>query len=81
MAAQVFIVTLLVIGCAAYVAWTLMPVAARRAIAAAALRLPLPSWLAKPFLKAVKPASGCGGCDNCGDGKPAAQPIKFHQRS
>jgi hypothetical protein len=83
MAAQVFIVALLVVSCTTYVAWTLMPAAARRLIAEAALRVPLPRWLAAPFLKATKPASACGGCDNCGDtpAKPALQPVKFHPRT
>jgi hypothetical protein len=80
MAAQVLIVALIVMACTAYVAWTLMPAAARRAIAGAALRLSLPAWLAKPFVNAAKPASACGGCDNCGDtaAKPAVQTVKFH---
>jgi hypothetical protein len=37
----------------------------------------------RPFQKAMKPAGACGGCDNCGDEKPAAksavQPIKIHR--
>ena len=84
MAAQILVVAMIVAGCTAYVAWTLMPAAARRAIAEAALRLSLPTLLAKPFLKAIKPASGCGGCDNCGATatapRPALQSVKFHAR-
>jgi len=47
------------------------------------LRLPLPPLLARPFAKAMKPASACGGCDSCGDDavKPAkVQTVKFHPR-
>jgi hypothetical protein len=83
MDAQSFIVALIVTGCSAYAAWSLMPAAARRAVAVRVLRLPLPAWLAKPFAKAITPASGCGGCDNCGDSaaKPAAvQTVKFQPR-
>ncbi|HMC17348.1 MAG TPA: DUF6587 family protein [Albitalea sp.] len=80
---QSFVVALIVMGCSAYAAWSLMPAAARRAIATTVLRLSLPEFLAKPFAKALKPASGCGGCDSCGDeaAKPAAmQTVKFHPR-
>ena len=84
MTAQAFIVALIVLACTAYVVWTLMPAAARRAIAKRVLQLSLPSWLAKPFRKATLPASACGGCDNCGDAAAtpptAAQTIKFHPR-
>ena len=84
MDAQSFIVALIVVGCSAYVAWTLMPAVARRAIAVRVLRLSLPRLLARPFAKAMKPASACGGCDSCGDeaAKPAkVQTVKFHPRS
>jgi hypothetical protein len=83
MTAQAFIVALIVLACSVYVAWTLMPAAARRAIATRMLRLPLPAWLAKPFRKASLPASACGGCDNCGDTTAppdATKTIKFHPR-
>ena len=83
MDAQSFVVALIVMGCSAYAAWSLMPAAARRAIAARVLRLSLPKLLARPFAKALKPPSACGGCDNCGDEavKPAVQTVKFHRRS
>ncbi len=85
MTAQAFIVALIVLACSAYVAWTLMPAAARRAIAKRVLRLSLPTWLATPFRKATLPASACGGCDNCGDSAEApptsVQTVKFHPRT
>jgi ferrous iron transport protein B len=83
MAAQGFIVALIVAACSAYAVWTLMPAALRRAIALRALRLSLPSLLARPFVKAAGPTSGCGGCGSCGDAatRPAAaQTVKFHPR-
>jgi ferrous iron transport protein B len=83
MAAQLLIVALIVAACSTYAVWTLMPAALRRAIALRALRLSLPAPLAKPFLKAAGPTSGCGGCGSCGDdaAKPArVQAVKFHPR-
>ena len=86
---QSWTVALLVIGSAAYAAWTLMPAAARRALARATLRLPLPDALAARLRRAAQGTSGCGcaGCDHAavkpgdGDGKVIpAQPITFHPR-
>ncbi|HJV63197.1 MAG TPA: DUF6587 family protein [Albitalea sp.] len=77
MAAQELIVALIVLACASYAAWTLMPSAARRGLALRALKLPLPAALARPFRKAAQPAGACGGCGGCGDGadKPVAKAI------
>ena len=44
---QALIVALLVAGCSVYAAWTLMPAAARRAIASMLLKLPLPNAFAQ----------------------------------
>jgi hypothetical protein len=87
---QSWIVALLVIGCTAYAAWTLMPAAARRALAQAMLRLPLPDALATRLRRAAQATSGCGcaGCDHAavkpGDGQsevmPGQQPMTFHLR-
>ncbi|HZT55929.1 MAG TPA: hypothetical protein VFA35_06865 [Burkholderiaceae bacterium] len=82
---QTLIVALLVIGCGAYAAWTLMPAAARRALASSLLRLPLPAALAAKLRKAATVSSGCG-CDGC-DRAPATtsprapQVVNFHPRS
>jgi hypothetical protein len=84
---QTLIVALLVVGCATYAAWTLMPAAARRAIAWSLLRLPLPAAFAAKMRKATTASSGCG-CDGC-DHAPAKaakaaprapQVVTFHPR-
>jgi hypothetical protein len=83
---QTLIVALLVAGCSVYAAWTLMPAAARRAIALSLLRLPLPNALALKMRKAATVSSGCG-CDGC-DHAPAKaaataapQVVNFHPRT
>ena len=86
MALQQLVVMVLVLACGSYAAWTLMPAAGRRAIASRLLKLHLPARLQQPLLKAMKPAGACGGCDNCGDEKPAAtaigvKPIRIHRMS
>jgi hypothetical protein len=86
MALQQLVVMMLVLGCGTYAAWTLMPAGGRRAIASRLLKWPLPARLQQPLLKAMKPAGACGGCDSCGDEKPAApaggaKPIHFHRQS
>ena len=87
---QSMIVAVLVIGCAVYAAWSLMPAAGRRALAGALLRLPLPEALAARCRKAAAAPSGCGcsGCDRGGATPPtgAAQDtptrtITFHPRT
>ena len=87
---QAPIVALLVIGCATYAAWTLMPAAARRAIASSLLKLPLPESFAAKMRRAAtfSPGCGCDGCDHAPAKKasaaPAAPPvpqvITFHPR-
>ena len=74
---QTFIVALLVIGCSVYAAWTLMPAAARRVIAAMLLKLPLPIAFAQRMRKAATVSSGCG-CDGC-DSAPAKAASKAPQ--
>ena len=81
---QILIVALLVVGCSVYAAWTLMPAAARRTIAAALLKLPLPETLAARMRRAATVSSGCG-CDGCdhAPAKPAPaapQVVTFHPR-
>ena len=82
---QTLIVALLVIGSATYAAWTLMPAAARRAIASSLLKLPLPGAFAAKMRRAATVNSGCG-CDGC-DHAPAKsaakaqQVVTFHPRA
>ena len=84
MAIQTAAVALIVGACLVYAVWTLMPGAARRHMAAALLRLPLPAVLARRFSQVARAASGCG-CDGC-DHAPATaaaprrgeQTIRFH---
>lgn len=64
MALQSLVVALLVLACSVYAAWTLMPAAARRAIALQLLKLPLPGVFEAPLQRAASKASGCG-CDGC----------------
>ena len=82
---QAVIVAVIVVACAGYAVWTLMPAAGQRVMAGALLRLPMPAWLTAPLRRAeVKAAAGCGGCGSCSAGpsgkKAAAQPITFHPR-
>ncbi len=81
---QVLIVALLVVGCAGYAVWTLMPAALRRPLATALLTWPLPARLRRTMEAAVRQGSGCGcdGCDHAAKPAPAAvQPIRFHPRA
>ncbi|MEP7302284.1 MAG: hypothetical protein ABI699_12210 [Caldimonas sp.] len=75
---------LIVAACAAYAVWTLMPAGARRGIALAVLKLPLPAALAGFMRRHAVPASGCG-CDGCDQSalkapRPGAQTIRIHRR-
>jgi len=80
---QQMIVGLIVMGCGIYAAWTLMPASARRSLATRALKLSLPEFVRKPMQRALKPAGACGGCDSCGDAKPATdagvKPVRIHR--
>ena len=81
---QALIVALLVVGCSVYAAWSLMPAAARRAIATSLLKLPLPNGFAIKMRKAATASSGCG-CDNCDHAPTKAAPkatqvVTFHPR-
>jgi hypothetical protein len=86
---QTLVVALLVLGCAVYAAWTLLPAASRRGLASALLKLPLPQPVAGFMRRHASAASGCG-CDGCDrnvataasePGLPAgAAPLVFHPR-
>lgn len=79
---QDLIVGLIVASCAFYAAWTLMPAAWRRRLAARALHLPLPApWHAR-LGKLARSAPGCG-CDGCDAAPPpgarpdGSRPVQF----
>ena len=85
MALQNVVVALIVLACTAYAVWTLMPSAARRALATAMLKLALPRVVAEPLQRATQTAAACGGCDGCADTAPkkapgTPQPLKFHRQ-
>ena len=84
MLAQSLVVALIVIACAVYAAWTLMGGAARRSVATALLKLPLPDALAAMMRKHSVATSGCSclGCD-LGAKKtttPTVEIIRLHPR-
>ena len=85
---QTLVALLLVVGCAAYATWTLLPAAARRGIAVALLQRPLPGFAARFLQRHAQAASGCG-CDGCDRNVAAAPsprppaegaPLVFHPR-
>ena len=86
---QTLVAFSLVAGCAGYAAWTLLPAAARRGIAVALLKRPLPPFAARFLQRHTQVASGCGcdGCDRNVATPPAAErgagqgaPLVFHPR-
>jgi len=86
---QTVVAICLVVGCAVYAAWTLLPAAARRGIAVALLKRPLPEAARRFLRRHAEAASGCG-CDGCdrnvaapqrADGSPPhGAPLVFHPR-
>jgi hypothetical protein len=84
MIVQELVVAVLVVACAAFAAWTLLPAALRRGIALSLLKLPLHAALAARLRRHTVDSSGCGcdGCDRLTVAKPAAgavQPLTFHR--
>ena len=87
---QTVVVVFLVVACAGYAAWTLMPAAARRGIALPLLKRPLPGFVSRFLRRHADAAGGCGcdGCDrNVGAAPPPADrlpaegvPLVFHPR-
>ena len=86
---QSVVVACLVVACAVYAAWTLLPAAARRGLALALLQRPLPGVAARFLRRHAEAASSCGcaGCDRNGaapravEGPPAqGAPLVFHPR-
>jgi hypothetical protein len=76
---------LLVVSCAAYVAWALLlPAAVRRQLVQALLRQRLPGVVERRLQAAAKAPSGCA-CDGCGAGsatgkRPDAHPVHWAPR-
>lgn len=84
MLAQAVIVALLVLGCAVYATWTLLPASARRVVAQTLLKRPLPERFAMRLRKHAEAPSGCGcdGCDHSSKKNEASvvRTINFHPR-
>jgi hypothetical protein len=90
MNAQWAIVVVVVLASTVYAAWTLMPASLRRALATAALKLPLPAVAAARMRAHAANVSSCG-CTGC-DRNPlatkssdraataATRPITLHRR-
>jgi hypothetical protein len=83
---QTLIVAMLVVACIVYTSWTLMPAAARRALARMLLKLAPPEALAAKLRRAAAASAGCGcdGCDHApAKAAPAAAPqvVTFHRRA
>ena len=81
---QTLVVAVLVLGCAVYASWILMPTGLRRRLAQHLLQVRWPSVVATRLQRHAQAASGCG-CDGCDHAtKPAdpaqAQPIRLHRR-
>ena len=82
--AQGLVVASVVGACAVYAVWTLMPAGARRHVALAALRLPLPAPMVARLRRVAQRTGGCG-CAGCDHAAPkadsgAARPVRFHPR-
>lgn len=81
MLTQTLVVAVVVAWAGLYAAWTLMPQAARRALARGLLRLPLPDLLADHLRRAAHAVPGCGGCDGCPPASPKAHPPGLHTKN
>ena len=78
MVLQTLVVTVVVVACATYSTWTLMPAAARRKVATALLKLPLPTFMSARLTNHAMASSGCA-CDGCDKAKApvaASTPIR-----
>jgi len=82
--AQSVIVAVLVLGCAIYATWTLLPASARRSVALALLKQRLPGPVAILLRKHAQASTGCGGCDGCDHSSKkkvaSVQSVNFHPR-
>jgi hypothetical protein len=75
---QTVVAFCLVVVCACYATWTLLPAAGRRGIAVALLKRPLPEFAARFLRRHAEAASGCG-CDGCD--RNVAAPAAAERRS
>jgi len=87
MLGQYLVVALIVLGCAVYASWTLMPAALRRRSAMALAAWPWPRAVAQWLARQAAPGtgSGCDGCARSTLAQPktsagAPTPITFHRR-
>src|SRR5688500_10673051 len=81
---QTLVVAVLVLGCAVYARWPLMPAGIRRRGARHLLQVPAPA-IVSARLRRHAAAAGGGGCDGGGHATtpadPAqAQPTRLHRR-
>lgn len=78
---QALIVTLLVLACTAYAAWSLMPALLRRKLATQLMRLPLPAPLTRRMSRGLANSGGCA-CNGCDAARPpvAAAPVHFQRQ-
>lgn len=77
------LVGLIVIACAVYAVWTLMPSALRRALAVRLQHGPWPRPLARALRRAAQQPAGCGcdaGCKAQASPPTAPRPIRIHPR-
>ncbi len=80
---QNLLVALIVLACAAYTVWALLPMGWRRALAKRLATAPWPAPLKRQLQQAAQAgnACGCSGCDRAQPKvKPDAEPIRFHPR-
>lgn len=78
---QALIVALVVLACAAYAAWSLMPASLRRMLATQLVRLPLPAPIARRLARVLAGTGGCA-CDGCDAARPpgAAAPVHIRRQ-
>jgi len=80
---QNLLVGLIVLACAVYAVWALLPMGWRRVLARRLAATPWPAPIKRRLQQAAQPgnACGCNGCDRAEPkAKPEAQPIQFHPR-
>lgn len=80
---QNLLVALIVVACAVYAVWALLPSGWRRGVAARLATGPWPPRMKRRLQQAAQAgnACGCNGCDRAApSAEPEAQPIRFHPR-